>query len=528
MKLTIQNIRWINWTFELKDLNVFKWSNWVGKSTVLQIVKELLQGKTSIKEWTAILEMDWQVINMTNWVIFNSPKINIRDLWFLSWKGKQVKWINSTKEDRRKTIFNLLNIEQFEGDIKWLTWELKEAQIKESTLMDELMEKESLWTMEMDKPKEVKLVPGIIWNQSELDRLKESLDSDRFIGEDIPSIHPKPTEVKLTERSVVEGNSKELEKLKAELEAIKTEWLNKKIEIESVELENIQEKCPTCQRDYDNTDQAKIIARTTYDDLISRLTAEKQLIWNKYTSKANEIKAFKLIEDVVTESNVELYEQYRSDLELHNQSISRKTNAESRNIDIQNQLKEINKQINEFKLVTETKWNEVEYEKYQQDLANYNANETVKKSRLQDIESLKTKIQEIPTVDIKSKIKRYREDELEFVKSIEDKLTIGDIKISVFTELKTPNAAWEMFKSDFKILYKWKEYDELSTWYQVICDVVIEKLFMINEWSKLLLIDNAEISTENLDKIIKEELQWITILTTRISNTDLILKYNIV
>lgn len=521
MKLTINGIHWIVQTFELTSLNVFSWMNWVGKSTVLKIVRDMLQGKTTIKKWSSILEMDWQVINMTDWVIFNSPKIHIRDLWFLSWKGKQVKWINQTKTDRRKTMFNLLNIKQFEGDIKWLTGELKEAQVKESTLMDELMEREWFWAMEIEKPKEVKLVPGTIWNQSELDRLKERLET--FKIEDKPDALENPVVVEFREAITTKGNSNDLEKLQAELETIKAEWLNKKTEIDSVELENIQEKCPTCQRDYDNTDQAKLIARTTYDDLISRLTSEKELIWRKYTAKANEIKSFVLIEDTVIESNKEEYELYMKSLTAYNNRNNKRINIHNRNLQINTDMQSVNKQIKEFKLVTETKWNEVEYEKYQHDLSVYNANEAVKETRLQDIASLKTKIKEIPTIEIKAKIAKYRADELEFIKSIKDKLTIGDVTIKVFTELKTPNAAWEMFKSDFAILYKWQDYNELSSWEQVICDLVIEKIFMDSEWSELLLIDDAEISTENLDKIIREELQWVTILTTRISNTELVM-----
>jgi len=69
----------------------------------------------------------------------------------------------------------------------------------------------------------------------------------------------------------------------------------------------------------------------------------------KYNEKVKEIKSFNMIS-----SNIELYEQYRSDLEKYN-----KRNLEIQNIDLNNKRKteEINdlkQQIKDFKLIKST------------------------------------------------------------------------------------------------------------------------------------------------------------------------------
>jgi len=524
MKLTINGIRGITWEFNFKDLNILSWKNGAGKSTVLEIISNMLVNKTSIKTWTAILDIDWKITTLINWVINNSPQISIKEMWFLSWKGKQVKGLNSTKEDKRNTIFNLLWIEKFPGDIKWLTWELRDLKVQETTLMDEMVEKESFWEMTMDKPKIVILKAWTKSNQIDIDRIQNEYKA--IEKEEIPESLPNPDEVKFIEKITIKGNNDELIKLQDELEKIKNEWLNKKSEIENVELENIQEKCPTCQRDYDDTNQAKIIAQTTYDDLTTRLTSEKELISRKYLSQLETIASFKLIPDAVKESNIKEYDIYRDVLELHNKRSIEISNTESRNEIKERKITELNKQIKDFVLIEATEWNEDEYEKYQLELSNYNANEIVNKSRSDDIINLKKKIKDIPTVELESKIKKFRKDELAFVESIEDKLTINDIKISVFSKLRTPNAVWDMYKSDFTISYKWKEYSTLSSWEQIICDIVIHKMFMSDSWTNLVMVDSAEISTENLKTVISE-LEWLTVITSRISTTALTLKHTL-
>jgi len=75
----------------------------------------------------------------------------------------------------------------------------------------------------------------------------------------------------------------------------------------------------------------------------------KEALRNKYKNVVRRIKAYDL-----KESNQEEYEQYRSNLELYNQTLSRITNIESNNIDKQNEKKELEQQIKDFKLVKTT------------------------------------------------------------------------------------------------------------------------------------------------------------------------------
>ena len=498
MKLTINNIRWINNTFKFNNLNVLTGENWSGKSSIINLIKDMLRGKTDIKEWWAMLNYWWKDdenkmnINIQNGRIFESPHIDM-DLstpWFLMGKGKLISGINKSMEDRRKTISDFLKIDRdwffkkewVSPDIKWLTSELKTLRTKESVLTWELMEKESLSITNIDKPKEVKLVQSTLSNQWELDNLNSRLENIKY--EDCPIVEINPKKVIL-----IQWNELEYNNLKKELVNITTEG------------RNIPVTCPTCWQDIKDAEQMKAALRV------------------KYNEKVKEIKSFNIVS-----SNIELYEQYRSDLEKYN-----KRNLEIQNIDLNNKRKteEINdlkQQIKDFKLIKSTNWNEKEYEAYQTALSNYNSNKQIIKSREEDIEKIKEKIKAIPTIDIEAKIKKYKETELKFVESLKDKLKVGDLEFIFYTELKSPNINWESFKSTFEIKYKGKNYNECSSWEQGIIDVMIAYLFLED---RPLLIDNWEISDEKLKEFIKDYWKDITIICTRISDWDLKLTHKL-
>ncbi len=476
MKLTIANIRWITDVFELWNLNIFNWSNWSGKSTVIQIIKEMLWWKTTIKKGEASLEIDWKIISLNNWILFNSPWIKINELWFLSGKGKQVKWYNSTKQDKRNTVFELLWIEQMQGDISWLTWELKTLKTKENLLIEELMELEEKEYAEIPKPKEVKLINWTEGNKYELDNLKETLNEIKIIN--LPEELDKPKEVKLNS-----SNIKELELLKTELESIKQEGIN------------IPESCDKCWQVIVNREKMKEVLRAKYTDL------------------ANKINSFNLIE-----SNQDEYEKYRDELLKYQYRLVDIQHVKDSNLDKNKKIQSINKKIEEFKLIKSTDGNQDEYEEYQLALRVYESNKQNIETKDQSIKLLKEKIKVIPTIEVETKIKKYRKDELEFNKKLEWLLTLGDIKIITSKQLKSPNVSWEMFASDFRIEYKGKEYDECSSWEQIMIDIKVNEILFKD--SEYILIDTAEISTENLKKAIKD-IKNKKIFTTRISKWDL-------
>jgi len=493
MKLICNNIRTLNDTFELNDnLNVLSGKNWTGKSSMIQIIKDLFRGKSDIKQWSAHLQYGWvgsdyeSVIDITNGRIFESPSIDM-DLaspWFLMWKGKLISGINKSMDDRRQTISRFLKIDRdwffkkawTSSDIKWLTSELKTLKTEESVLTWELMERESLWEMKMDKPKEVKLIPTTIWNQSELDRLTERSESIK--EEEVPEALLKPKEVIFDS-----WNVSDLEHLRSQLEDIKTEG------------SNIPDSCDKCWQSIVDAEKMKASLRTKYSTLL------------------NKINTFDL-----KESNQAEYKSYIESLRLYDNRTVNRMDITARNLEKVNELKIILKDINEFKLVESTKWNESEYEAYQVELSNYNANEQVKKSRLDDIAKLHEKIKAIPTIELELKIKKYKATELKFVESLKDKLIVGDMQFIFYKELKSPNTNWEMYKPTFEIVYKWKDYNECSGGEQGIIDVMIAYLFLED---RVLLIDNAEIGTEELKWFIEEYCKDIKVICTRITKSKL-------
>jgi len=497
--ITLQNVRWINESFKLKKwLNVFTWKNGTGKSTIIKSIIDWFRWeKISVKEWEMSLSYGDSVINRQKNKLFSSPKSDI-DLcipWFLMWKQKVIKWVNSTTEDRRNTISNLLWIDRtkffldawIDYDLKWLSSQLREMEVTSNTYTRELLELEQTKIEEVKEPKEVKLVSSTIWNKWELDRLKESLKSDRLIKEDIPKALSKPIEVIL-----VKWNESEYNNLKKELANIITEG------------KNIPVTCSTCWQDIKDAEQMKAALRI------------------KYNNKAKEIKNFDIIS-----SNIELYEQYRSDLELYNQSITRQTNVESRNIDIENQVKEINKQIKEFKLIESTEWNEEEYNSYKTEVTSYEVYKQSLENKDNKIKDLKSKIKWLSTQSIKDKIELYKDTELNFINYVDDKLTVGDLKFKFYKRNISPNSDSE-FSPIFTIEYKWIPYNELSWWQQWVVDIIVSYLFISKDTNiDFILIDNAEIWSEELNEVISNYLNDIQIITTRITNKNLELKHKL-
>ena len=426
--LIIDNVRWISKVFDFWRINVIRWRNGSGKSTISKLIFDLYKWKSDIKEGAVtIIDDDWYEISSNKGTVHNSPNVWVE--LFLSqvssFMKKEVAWLNKTKEDKRKLISEVLwiNREKFfadnncKDDISWLRKELNQRKISSNTLLKELIEKENQLNS-LDKVKKVELVQS---NVTELTNLKNQLSSKKLTIDNLKNLI----------------SNLEAEKPKEEVK-------------EEVKV------CPTC--------------------------------WTKLTKPI-------IVTKPVTD-NSEVIKIRKEDL----------AKAED-------EAKLLEDKINSFKVV---EWNDEEYRKY---IQFKNTQEYLKK----DIKELKDKIKSLETVSLEMEIQRYKDINLLFIQDCENKLRLNDdISFIFYRKLKSPNAEWEEYTSDFDIEYKWRVYSELSSWEQVYVDILISKMFIDYYWLvDFIVIDNAEISDENLKKIIVEELQWFQVFITRISNTDL-------
>ncbi len=487
-KLNVKWVRWINLDLSPKKINCLAWKNASGKSTVISLIRDIYRWKTSIKEWeTTIMDSDNTLINK-NWKLF--WKINIWDQmllmtpWFFMGQ-KTIPWINKSKEDKRKTISELLWIDRDEFfldnwvdyNIKWLNQELRDLNTTEIAYWEQLIEAENQLKdlVKVKKPKEIKLTNG---NENDLELLKSQLNN-LWEPEVCNWLHKKPKEVKL-----IEWNKHELDNLNNELQVILSDG------------KSIPSVCDKCWQDIKDADKQKGILRKRYAD------------------KLAEINNFKLIEGNINEFN-----NYKDELNKYNNSIKEKDRIENSNKIISERKKEIEDKIKNFKLI---KWNSEEYIEYTNangEYISYNSKKETLEKRIKEIED---KIKSFNSKEIEDKIKKYKDTEKKFIKWIDNKLILWDLKIIFYRESITPNSDGDMYISDFNIEYKGKLYNELSGWESWVVDIILAAIF-INQ-DKLIdfiTIDNAEISEDNIKKVIKDYLWDLQVFYTKISKTDL-------
>jgi hypothetical protein len=489
--IDIRNVRWVTLNSKLKTKTIIQWDNWVGKSTVVNIIKDMFKWKTSFKWDVNITTDDWNII-MKNWKLFENIwlwiKMDLMTPWFLmNWSS--VKWINATTEDRRKTISDLLWIDRdwffkeawVEWNIKWLHSQLKDIKSKEQAYSMELIETENrIHNLEkIDKPDEVILTQ---WNEATLKSIEQSL-----INLNSKIVWLDWDVIKLEEIVLVQWNEHELNNLKKDMLFIESEW------------QSIKSNCPTCWQVLLDTEDIKNKLRI------------------KWIEKKNEIDNFILIKNNVLEYNI-----YKDNLNKYENWIKERNRITDSNLQLLNDIKVLEDQKLHFKLVT---WNEDEYIKYQEVVWVYNEYITTKKILEERINDLSNKIKWLDSLSIEEKILKYKDTEKSFVQWVENKLVVGDIKIIFYRELVSPNTDGEFFTPTFNIEYKGKLYDECSSWQKYTIDIMVAYMFIKVYWIlDFILIDSAEIWDVNLNSLINNELKDLQVIYTRISNWDLIIK----
>ena len=531
--LQLNNIRWIDQTFNLDKLAVFTWWNAVGKSTILQVIKEIYKGKNTIKKWTAtIIDDDWVMLQMVNWLLPNKDLKLWSDMdlmipwFFLKWK--KIKWLNSTKEDQRKTISDILWIDRdkffldknIDYDLSWLTWDLRDIKVRETTYTEQLLKAETELSLikDISKPKKVTLVRG---NENELQNLKDQISKlwDRL--QDVKILIKCPDEIELIQDKVTQGNEKDLEDLRIKLSKIIAEWKAKSLEIENLKLWTIKEYCPTCNQKLSNIDAALTIEQDKYDAKIIELRNKKDELIKEYNLCNKEIKEFELIKTETIKWNFDEYERIKEEINIAKQRDIEISKAIENNLIVEKEKRIIEDKISKFKL---TKWNQDKYEEYNIKLNDYNKNILEKENLEKQIDDYIKDIESLNWKEIEDKILKYKIIEKEFINSIEWITKIWDLEFTFYKELKSPNAKGEMFQSDFNIKYKGKMYDECSWWEQSIIDIILAKIFIKHSWLlDFILIDDTEISRDNLRNVIKEHLQDLQVITTRIWEGELTL-----
>lgn len=490
--INITWVRWIEINCSIKKNIIIEWDNWTWKSSVINLIKEAFKWKTSIKEWDVTITTEETTIGIKNWKLFSSPwlgvKMDLMTPWFLmNWTW--VTWVNKTTEDRRKTISDLLWIDRdwffkdawIDYDIKWLTGELKDLRSKEQAYSLELIETENkikdLKTIK--KPKEVILTQ---WNENEYKAIQERIKvkGNSIVWLDFDWIKPEEIILEM-------WNEKEFEQLNKELQQIKNEWTS------------IKESCSTCGQ--------KILDA----DLV------KESLRKKYADKVKEITDFNIVKNNVSEYNL-----YRDKLSKYENWLKKLEETKENNLRFQEEIIELEKDLSEFKLVT---WNKEEYLKYQESLNEYNKFMNTKKILWDRVKDLESKIKWLDSLSIETKVRKYKDTEKEFVKWVENKLVVGDLKIIFFEELKTANQEWELYKPTFNLEYKWVTYDECSSGQRYTIDCILAYLFIKVYWIlDFILIDSAEIWDTNLKSLINNELKDLQVIATRIKNSKLIIK----
>lgn len=518
--ITINNTRWIELSKELSNLNFIKWWNWAWKSTFINLINDIYKWKTTIKEWVVtIIDDSMNPIIMEKWVIHNSPALKEQaDLsfpWFFM--NKETKGINLTKEDKRKTVSTVLGIDREEFfkskwldffDVKWIKAEIKTKETQAQTLWAEIIEKEnSLKDLVVPaKPRAVTLKES---NSQELELLKSRYEMKEkqlyTLKDNLSKLDlSEPKEVVLSKTQNIKWNENEIAFMKKELEDLKVRWTKLKQELESLNWWI----CPCCKQSF--KDDEAILEKE--EELLS-LRKEYARI-NKELTETIPVKT-----EIIKWNEVE-YATYNSALQQYKRNLEMKDSYNEQIIDLEDELIRINKSIKEFKLI---KWNSEEYNKYNILLNEYNKAVTLKESLEEDIKNLEIKISNLSTEDLEAKLNLYKETEKQFIDFCEDKLRLDeDTKFIFYRKLKSPNTNWDEYESDFNIEYKWKLYSECSAWEKWYIDILIAKMFIDSFGIQdFILIDNAELSTDNLNKIIKEQLEWFQVFATRITEWEL-------
>jgi ABC-type dipeptide/oligopeptide/nickel transport system ATPase component len=490
--INIKDVRWISLDITAKKINCISWKNATGKSTIVQLIRDLYRWKTSIRKWeVTIIDSNKNTLISKNWKLFwwiwLADRMLLMTPWFLM--GNQtIVWINKTKEDKRKTISELLWIDRdwfFEKhgvdySIKWLNQELRDLNTTEIAYWEQLIETENQ-LKDLVEVKEIKEIKLIEWNENELDLLKDRL-SNLWNEEELKGLFAEIPEVKL-----IEWNEKELERLKSELNQIVLEW------------KNIPTVCDKCWQEIKDSDKQKWILR------------------DKYKDKVKEIKEFKLVK-----SNLNEYNEYKEHInKLNNRLEENKRIIESNKL-LEEKKTNLEKQIKEFKLV---KWNREEYIEYTNSSRDYIEYKTKKESLEKRKKELEEKIKSFNSKEIEDKINKYKETEKKFIEWVSDKLVLWDLKIIFYKERKTPNSDGDMYSSEFNIEYKWKLYNELSWWERWVVDIILASIFITSyNVIDFIVIDNAEISEQNIKKVIKDYLSDLQVFYTKIDNKNLEVK----
>ena len=534
--MLIEWVRWISNSFDFNEnLNVLEGENGTGKSTILSLIKDAYKGKTTIKDWYMKLSDSNNIeISIVEWKVKNSPKLDKDIDILIPWvfmNDTRYIGINKTKEDKRKFLSDILWIDRewffkeawINYDIKWLISELRDEKVRQIEWANDLsnIKKQLEELEEVKEPTKVQLVTS---NESELQLLKDRLNEYKSSYIDIKEKKELLPEIKLVIDKKIEGNEKELQAMKEELEKIVVKWKEIRNKLSNLKIKEVKDKCEYCWQSLNNELAIKQ-SEKDYNNKKLELETNLEEITKSYKKLSKEINDFVLIETKLIKWNQEDYEQRLKD----NNEIIKYNNDIDKDIKFNKELdikiKDIEDKIKSFKL---TKWNQKEYEEYQSLLSDYNSYKSNKELLEKQLLVITDKIKSSKVVEIEDKISSYKETELSFIKFIENKITIWDLKFIFFRESKDKNAD-SQFISDFDIEYKGKLYSNLSGWEQAMVNIILSSI-LIKAYNKksggdidFILIDNAEISTENLKLVIKEYLQWFQVITTRIGKWDLTL-----
>lgn len=534
--MLIEWVRWVSNSFDFNEnLNVLEGENSTGKSTTLSLIKDAYKGKTTIKDWyMKISDSNNIEISIVEWKVKNSPKLDKDIDILIPWvfmNDTRYIGINKTKEDKRKFLSDILWIDRewffkevwINYDIKWLISELRDEKVRQIEWANELsnIKKQLEELEEVKEPTKVQLVTS---NESELQLLKDRLNEYKSSYIDIKEKKELLPEIKLVIDKKIEGNEKELQAMKEELEKIVVKWKEIRNKLSNLKIKEVKDKCEYCWQSLNNELAIKQ-SEKDYNNKKLELETNLEEITKSYKKLSKEINDFVLIETKLIKWNQEDYEQRLKD----NNEIIKYNNDIDKDIKFNKELdikiKDIEDKIKSFKL---TKWNQKEYEEYQSLLSDYNSYKSNKELLEKQLLVITDKIKSSKVVEIEDKISSYKETELSFIKFIENKITIWDLKFIFFRESKDKNAD-SQFISDFDIEYKGKLYSNLSGWEQAMVNIILSSI-LIKAYNKksggdidFILIDNAEISTENLKLVIKEYLQWFQVITTRIGKWDLTL-----
>ena len=303
-----------------------------------------------------------------------------------------------------------------------------------------------------------------------------------------------PKEVKLVKTQVTKWNEEEYNSLVREVELAREKMITSDEKVNSLK----EWKCPCCKQAFVD------------EKALAEATKENEDLSNKYKELANQLNEMKLIKSEVIEWNEAEYSEYQAKKTRYEEDTAKEKELERLIDETEKTIENLEEHIQKFEL---DEGNEEQYNSYKLQLDILN----------KDIETLKEKIKSLSTSDLELKLSLYKQTEEDYINFCEDKLSLNkDMKFVFYRKLKTPNSDGDLYTSDFSVEYKWQAYDELSSWYKVYVDILISKMFIDYYWLQdFVIIDNAEIDDNLLNRIIEEELQWFQVIATRISDSDL-------